>query len=48
VDIGDIQVLDKIAFFEIDHRYEDAIRSALRDKEYNGRSFNVELAYEKS
>lgn len=48
VDIGDIQVLDKIAFFEIDNRYEDAIRTALRNKEYNGRTFNVELAYEKS
>lgn len=48
IDIGDIQVLDKIAFFEIDNRYEDAIRQALRNKEYNGRTFNIELAYEKS
>lgn len=48
VAIGDIQVLDKIAFFEIDQQYEDAIRKALRDKEYNGRRFNIELAYEKS
>ena len=48
VDIGDIQVLDKIAFFEIDNRYEDAIRRALRNREYNGRQFNIELAYEKS
>jgi ATP-dependent RNA helicase DeaD len=48
VAIGDIQVLDKIAFFEIDQEYEDAIRKALDDKQYNGRRFNIELAYEKS
>ncbi len=48
VAIGDIQVLEKIAFFEIDQQYEDAIRKALHDKEYNGRRFNIELAYEKS
>ncbi len=49
VDIGTIKLLDRVSFFEIDHRYQQSLLKAFRDKDkaFNGRTVNVELARDK-
>lgn len=43
-DVGDIEILDKFSFFEVEKSFRDDIMRGIHNKDYKGREMRIEIA----